>query len=124
MKLYLPHREVTLDTSLPYPQRKEAIEKILGESTNLEDRDFDLMTVEDYFRFTWDEPTTKVLMDIIGYYLTKNNTEEEGEDKEVLSNKKQKEIRKGSKRHTTFSGLPNEVQTSMGLKDDKQDDYN
>lgn len=116
MKLYLPHREVNLDTALDYDKRNECVYAILEEEVEFHS---ETMSVEDYFRKTWNDETTKVLMDVIGYYLTKNNTE--GEDREVLSNYKQKEMRVGSKRMTTFSGMGIENQLAMGLID--EDDY-
>lgn len=122
MKLYLPHREANLDTSLAFSDRNDIIYKLLNESTGLHDNENDVMTVEDYFRFTWNKQPTKVSMDIISYYLTKNNTEE-NEDKEVLSNVKQKEMLKGSKRHTTFSGMGYDNQVAVGLVDIDDSNY-
>lgn len=112
MKLYLPHREVDLDTTLSFDGRNEVIFGILAEEIVFHEQ---TMTVEEYFRYTWEKQPSKISMDIIGYYLTKNNFE--GEDREVLSNKKQKEIRKGSKRHTTFSGMGYDNQVAVGLID-------
>lgn len=112
MKLYLPHREVDLDVNLSFTERNEKIFEILAEEIVFHE---ETMSVEEYFRYTWEKEPSKVSMDIIGYYLTKNNYE--GEDREVLSNKKQKEIRKGSKRHTTFSGMGYDNQVAVGLVD-------
>lgn len=117
MKLYLPHREVNLDTNLNFEDRNRKVFEVLEEEIEFHS---EKMTVEEYFRRTWDKPQTKVCLDVIGYFLTKNNTT--GEDREVLSNKKQKEIRKGSKRHITFSGLGYEDQVSIGILD--EDDFN
>ncbi|WP_144509947.1 hypothetical protein [Bacillus sp. FJAT-22090] len=119
MKLYLPHREATLDTSLGFTERNEEIYKLLEESTGLQDNENDIMSVEEYFRFTWDKQPTKISLDVIGYYLTKNNAE--GEDRDVLSNGKQKEMIKGSNRHTTFSGMGYDNQVAIGVVD--TDDY-
>lgn len=116
MKLYLPHREANLDTTLDYDKRNECIHAILEEEVEFHS---ETMTVEDYFRRTWNDKTTKVLMDVIGYYLTKNNTV--GEDREVLSNYKQKEMRVGSKRMITFSGMEIGDQLSYGITE--VDDY-
>lgn len=119
MKLYLPHREVTLDTSLPFPERNNEIYRILDEEIEFQALK---MSVEEYFRLTWDKPHTKVSLDIIGYYLTKGNFG--GEDREILSNVKQKEMRKGSKRHTTFSAMSYENQMSIGIKDFDDSNFN
>lgn len=132
MKLYLPHREVNLDSSLSFEERNQVIYKLLEETIEFHEQ---TMTVEGYFRYTWNKQPTKVSMDIIGYYLTKNNINEEElktiaededtsdeeknneEDRWVISNKKQKEMRKGSKRHTTFSGMGYDNQVKVGLID-------
>jgi hypothetical protein len=112
MKLYLPHREVNLDASLSFDERNKVIYKLLEEEIEFHE---EIMTVEEYFRYTWNKQPSKISMDIIGYYLTKNNAE--GEDRDVLSVKKEKEIRKGSKRHTTFSGMGQDNQVKVGLID-------
>jgi hypothetical protein len=131
MKLHLPHREVNLDSNLSYEDRNKVIFALLEETIEFHEQ---TMTVESYFRYTWNKQPTKVSMDIIGYYLTKNNMNEaeleeiedeneketnnsnnNKEDRWVISNKKQKEMRKGSKRHTTFSGMGYENQVKVGL---------
>ena len=112
MKITLPHREVRLDTSLPFDERNKEINTILSEVIEFH---AESMTVEEYFRYTWNKANTKVCMDIIGYYLTKGNAE--GEDREVISNKKMIEMVKGSTRHTTFSGMGYENQVAYGLVD-------
>lgn len=119
MKLYLPHREVTLDTNLPFEERNKKIYDLLDEKIVFHEQE---MTVEEYFRITWDKKHSKVSMDIIGYYLTKNNTE--GEDREVLSNGRKKEMTRGSQRHTTFSGMGYDNQVAIGLVDIDDSNYN
>lgn len=118
MKLYLPHRTVDLNTDLPFKERNTVIHELLEEEMSFQD---ETMTVEEYFRHTWNKEPTKVSMDIIGYYLTKNNYE--GEDREILSNGKQKEMRKGSKRHTTFTGMGVDSQVALGLADIDDSNY-
>lgn len=112
MKLQLPHRDVNLDSQLPFQERNSFIRKLLEEKIEFHN---ETMTVEEYFRYTWTKSTTKTCMDIIGYYLTKGNTE--GEDREVMSHKKAEEMRKGSKRHTTFSSMDYNRQVEFGLID-------
>lgn len=116
MKLYLPHREADLSVSLGYNERNELIHSILEEKLDFHE---EVMSVEEYLRRTWNRDSSKVLMDIIGYYLTKNNFE--GEDREVLSNGKVKEMKKGSKRMTAFSGMGLDNQVGFGVVD--ADDY-
>lgn len=119
MKLYLPHKEVTLDTSLSFPERNKFVSDLLNEELEFHEEN---MTTEEYFRVTWEKQHTKVCLDVIGYYLTKNNFD--GEDREVLSNAQQKEMREGSKRHTTFSGMGYDNQVAIGLIDIDDSDYN
>lgn len=117
MKLLLSHREVNLSSELDFDERKTFIEELLNEPTGLQDNENDYLTVEQYFRYTWDKQNTRTALDIISYYLTKGNSEFEGEDKEVLSHKKEKELKKGSKRHVTFSAMSIIQQEDLGLID-------
>lgn len=109
MKLKLTHKTYNLDMDLPLEDRIPAINKILNENIEFHE---EIMTVEEYFRHTWNKQNTKISLDIIGYYLTK-----EDRDLEVLSVKKQLEMQNGSKRHTTFSGMGYDNQVAVGLVD-------
>lgn len=133
MKLKLPHGEIFLDSELPFETRKQEVDKLLASKIVFQS---ETMTVEEYFRHTWEKSPTKTCMDMIGYYLTKNNRSEEEleadkkeddknykEDKYVLSNKKTKEMQKGSYRHTTFSSMGIEYQTMMGIDDIDDSNY-
>lgn len=117
MKLILAHREVSLSSELDFKERKEFIESLLSEPTGLQDSNDDYLTVEEYFRYTWNKQNTRTALDIISYYLTKGNSDTEGEDREVLSHRKEKELKKGSKRHVTFSGMSIRQQEDLGLID-------
>lgn len=117
MKLILAHREVSLTSELDYQERKMFIENLLSEPTGLKDNEDDDLTIEQYFRYTWEKQNTRTAMDIISYYLTKGNSDFEGEDKEVLSHRKEKELKKGSKRHVTFSAMSVKHQEDLGLID-------
>lgn len=119
MILKLPHRKVSLDVGLSIEKRKQVVENILQEQIEFYNQQ---MTVEEYFRKTWYKSPTKTCLDIIGYYLTKDNTSTE--DKEILSNHKQKEMEKGSKRHVTFSGLSKKNAVRLGISDFDDSDYN
>lgn len=121
MKLILPHRKVKLDTELNEEQRKTAIELLLQEDVPFDRvKDGQLesiyISLEEYLRITWNKPNSKILMDIMSYYLTK-----EEKNLEILSNEKQKEIVKGSKRHTNFSSLGYNDSLTLGLIDDVSD---
>lgn len=109
MKLKLTHKTYDLDMELPLENRIPVINNILNESIEFHE---EAMTVEEYFRYTWNKQNTKISLDIISYYLTK-----EDRDLEVLSVKKQLEMQNGSKRHTTFSGMGYDNQVSVGLID-------
>lgn len=116
MKLHLPHKSYDMDMSIPIEERKVVVDKILIDSIEFHD---ETMTVEEYFRYTWNKDYTKTLMDMIAYYLTK-----EEKELDVLSHKKQKEMEKGSKRHTTFSSLSIDNQVAIGITDMDDNDYN
>lgn len=109
MKLKLPHKTYNLDMNLKVEERLNTVNKILKDKIKFHS---ETMTVEDYFHYTFKDDRSKQLMDIIGYYLTK-------EDKklEILSNNKQDEMLNGSKRHTTFSGMGYDNQVAIGLID-------
>lgn len=109
MEILLPHRKVELDTSLTFEERTKVINSLLNEVIDFHAQS---MTVEEYFRFTWKKNSTITCMDIIGYYLSK-----EEKDLTILSQKKENEMAKGSKRHTTFSSMGKENQQQYGLID-------
>lgn len=109
MKLKMTHKTYNLDMELPLQDRVKAINDLLGEDIIFHE---EVMTVEEYFRHTWNKQNTKISLDIIGYYLTKENR-----DLEVLSTKKQLEMETGSKRHTTFTSMGYDNQVALGLVD-------
>lgn len=112
MKILLPHREATLDASLGMQERKTVVDALLAEEIEFHAQ---TMTLEEYLRFTWNKQTSKFIMDMIAYYLTK-----EEKDNEVLSNKKIEEMEKGSKRHVTFGSMGLENQTKFGLSESEE----
>lgn len=109
MKLKMTHKTYNLDMELTLEDRVKVINNILAEDIEFHQ---ETMSVEEYFRYTWNKQNTKISLDIIGYYLTKENR-----DLEVLSTKKQLEMETGSRRHTTFSGMGYDNQVSLGLVD-------
>lgn len=113
MKLKLPHKTIDLDLDSPVEERVATINNIL--STKMEFHN-STMTIEEYFQATWDNPSTKICLDVIGYFLTKEN-----HDLSVLSKDREKEMANGSERHVTFSSMGHENQTNVGVKD--PDDY-
>lgn len=115
MKLKLPHKIYDLDIEASIEDRMTIINGILSEVIDFHEES---MTVEEYFKYTWDKQNSRICMDIIGYYLTKEN-----KNLDVLSNFKQKEMLSGSKRHTTFSGMGYDNQVEFGLVDIDDSNY-
>lgn len=113
MKLKLPHQTIDLDLELPLDERIPVINNIL--QTNIEFHN-STMTIEEYFHETWGNESTKICLDIIGYYLTK-----ERQDLSILSQDREKELSVGSARHVTFSSMGYENQVNVGAID--PDDY-
>jgi hypothetical protein len=113
MKLKMPHKTYILDFDLSIEKRLETVNNILSDTIDINDTK---MTVEEYFRETWDvlshKDTTLFYKEVIGYYLTK-----EKKDLSTLSRDKLKEMSRGSKRHTTFSGMGYDNQIAVGLID-------
>lgn len=135
MIIKLPQEDYFLNSELPFCKRNEEVNNLLLKKIEFYS---ETMTVEEYFRITWEIPESKKCMDMIGYYLSKNNRSEDEleqdradndgkdskEDKYILSNKKIKEMQKGSKRHTTFSSMGIEYRAMMGIDDIDDTNYN
>lgn len=113
MKIELPHRKVNLDMNLQEEERMLVITKLLRERVFFGEEEIDL---EEYFRRTFNLMGSKIAMNQIAYYITKENRV-----LEILSIKKEEEISRGSKRHTTFSAMSYEDQIQYGAID--PDDY-
>lgn len=113
MKVELPHKNVNLDASLNPDAKMEIIFKLLDEEIVFHN---ETMTLEEYFRLTFEIQSSIIAMDIIGYYLTKENRV-----LEIMSTKKQEEMQKGSKRHVTFTSMGYVNQVRNGVID--SDDY-
>ncbi|MBY0221966.1 hypothetical protein [Sporosarcina aquimarina] len=107
MKLQVAHESFSLDMNLKVEGKKKAVDELLEKKLIFHNES---MTVEEYFRETWFDPDTIKCMDTLGYYLSKQDG-----NSEVLSGDKQKEMSKGSKKYTTFSGLDYKEQLILGL---------
>lgn len=114
MKVLLPHRTVSLDSSLSIEEKKKVVETLLSEKIEFH---AETMTLEEYLTFTWEKPNSKVIMDMLAYYLTK-----EEKNLEILSHKKENEISKGSERYTSFSNLSEEDKESLGIATESGDE--
>lgn len=114
MKILLPHKTVSLDSSLSIEEKKKVVESLLSEEMEFH---AETMTLEEYLSLTWKKPNSKVIMDMLAYYLTK-----EEKNLEILSHKKENEISKGSERHTNFSSLSKDDKELLGIATDSSDE--
>jgi len=152
MKLQLPHAIVELNVNLPIEERVQYIRCMLeNEKLTYKGEEIPL---ELYFSITANTYNTLILLDMIGYYLTKGYftkeellLEEENlkfiketkkrnkrrreitqllksqggqhrlQDNYVLSHYKQKEIKKGSTRHNTFSNTSYLEAITFGIEE-------
>lgn len=112
MKLILPHRKANLDSSLPVEEKKIVIENLLKEKIEFHS---ETMTLEDYLTLTWKKENSMRIMDMIGYYLTK-----EEKNLDIISRDKEKEMNRGhyrgEKRYTSYSNLSTENKEKLGLE--------
>ena len=113
MKILLPNKTVNLDSSLSIEEKKKVVENLLSEEIEFH---AETMTLEEYLSLTWKKPNSKVIMDMLAYYLTK-----EEKNLEILSHKKENEISKGSQRHTNFSSLSEEDKETLGIATESGD---
>ncbi|MFJ7648602.1 hypothetical protein ACIQ1H_13650 [Lysinibacillus sp. NPDC097279] len=156
MKLQLPHATVELNINLPIKERVQYVSFMLeNEKVVYKGEEISL---ELYFSLTANTYNTLILLDMIGYYITKGYfTKEELlleeqnlifiketkkrnkrrreiakllkshgaqhrlQDNYVLSHYKQKEIKKGSIRHNTFSNTSYLEAISFGIEEVEED---
>lgn len=67
--IIMPHKTYELPNLIPYEQRKQLIEDMLTDEVELHEG---ILTVEQYLQRVWDKEDSKVTMDIVGYYLSKD----------------------------------------------------
>lgn len=152
MKIQLPNTIIELNLELPIEERVQYIQSIL-ENEKIVYRGEDI-SLEIYLTATSQVHHTIVILDILGYYMTKGYftkeelfLEEENlkyikeakkrnkrrreltkllknqstthrlQDNYVLSHYKQKEIKKGSSRHNTFSNTSYYEALALGIED-------
>ena len=101
----------SLDSSLSIEAKLQAVTNLLQSTLEFHDS---IMTVEEYFVHTWDKPNTLKAMDLLAYYLTK-----EDKDLSTLSRKRMREISRGSERHTTITSMGMENQIRLGMIDNE-----
>lgn len=81
-------------------------------------------TVEEYLRITWDKNNTRIVLDRIGYYLSKKPNQDGTHDKEMLSKNEEIEMisgfYKGEKRYTNFTNLDEENKILFGFKENNK----
>lgn len=111
MRLKLPNETIILDPTLSSEAKLIVIEKLLTKKIEFLG---ETITLDRYFNLTWDTNSTRVCLDIIGYYLTR---EYKQRDKEVLSRKSFKQMTRGNKYNTPYSSLSNKDKLKVGILD-------
>lgn len=120
----------------------EPVERLIEVKEMLNDTlqfDGELMTVEEYFRLTWNIENngvnyTKVNLDRIGFHLSKMPEQEGTHDKDILSRNDELEMTKGVRRVTRngekvyvpsryilHTNLSKETSAELGLADNIED---
>ncbi|MFJ7731158.1 hypothetical protein ACIQXF_04615 [Lysinibacillus sp. NPDC097231] len=156
MKLQLPNTIIELNLELPIVDRVQYIQSIL-ENEKIVYRGEEI-TLEIYLSSTSQTHNTIILLDMLGYYMTKGyftreellleeenlnyiketkkrnkrrreitkllknqNSQHRLQDNYVLSHYKQKEMKKGSSRHNTFSNTSYFEAIAFGIEDVEED---
>lgn len=101
MKIKINDRDFELPEVSDVEERKKIIDEFMDTLLLLADNK--KMTVEEYYHYTWDKPSTMTSLDRIGYYLSKMPNQEGKKDKEVLTKNKQLEMEKGITRTTKMA---------------------
>lgn len=110
MIVRIANDKYVLDATLPSDEKLELVTTLLQRQLEFHNR---TMSIEEYFQFTWNNKDTKKAIDLIAYYLTK-----EDKDLTTLSRKKMKEISRGSDRHIVFSAMSITQLIELGLDDE------
>lgn len=107
MNMTLPDgNKIYLDTKLSYEERKAIVDQLIADW-------------KDHFEQTWNQPKTRVCLDILANYLVLVKSEEDKgkHDKTILSLKKMQKMVRGDDKVTHFSDLTPEQQSLFGLID-------
>lgn len=102
-----------LDLNLSMEERLIAINVILKEEISIGNGK---ISIQDYFLETWDKNNTRTCLDIIGYYLTKENHNKR-DDSDIISRRKYREMVNWNDRYSVFSDLSIKDQLQFGFKD-------
>lgn len=103
-KVFLPDgTKVMLPHNNDFEQRKLIVDGILAKYNY-------------YFTELWEHIKTKSCLDALSTYLCKQDVEPCRAD-EILSGYKAREMREGSRKHVTFSGLSKKQRFTLGLLD-------
>ncbi|WP_144787008.1 hypothetical protein [Lysinibacillus fusiformis] len=156
MKIQLPHTIIELNLELPIEERVLYIQSILENERIIYGGEE--ISLEIYLHITSQAHHTIVLLDMLGYYMTKGyftreellleeeslkyikeakrrnkrrrelakllknqSTPHQLQDNYVLSHYKQKEIKKGSHRHNTFSNTSYFEALALGIEELDED---
>jgi len=122
-----------LPDSIEPSERLIEINKVLESELIFDGRK---MTVESYFRETWNKPTTLTALDRISYYLSKMPEQKGQHDSAILSKNDEMEMNQGVRwktqkgeriivkaRYSNFGDLSLDLKAEIGLID-TSDSYN
>lgn len=119
MRIKLPHREIALteeQKSLSSELKKKIVDEILSESVSYGD---ETVTLNEYLHRTFDNPSSRVIMDMLAYFMIKEHRQKE----DILTREAEKEMIKFTSRSKEihFSNLSLTDKVSLGL--DTDNDY-
>lgn len=134
MIIKIRDKKYTFSDTIEPSERNIEIQKMLDDEIVLDEVK---MTIEEYFRTTWNKNPTIVALDKIGNYLSKMPDQNGKHDKEVLSRNDELEMTKGVRwktiknkrelvdgRYTTFSEMSKEEKVDLGLIEVNDSDFN
>ncbi|MFS0643698.1 hypothetical protein [Siminovitchia sp. 179-K 8D1 HS] len=127
-------KEYVFSDAIEPSERNTKIKNMLKDNIIFDDVK---MTVEEYFRITWNKKPTIVALDKIGNYLSKMPNQNGKHDKEILSKNDELEITKGVRhktvkgkreivdsRYINFSELSKKDSVNLGLLDVDDSNFN
>lgn len=114
MKIKLPHRILELteeDKSLPCEEKVELVNSILQEKVS------ESLTLEMYLHESFDNPQSIVILDMLGYFISKIHKKRQ----DILTRESIKGMQSGDGRTTPFSSLSQSNKADLGIAE--EEDY-
>ncbi len=99
MQVKINNKKYLLEKTNDVEKRNEIVKELLSRELVFYE---ETMTIEEYLYHTWDKESSKIALDIIGYYLSKMPNQDGKTDLEVLNEHQEKEMTTGI-RYTTKS---------------------